>query len=195
MFGKKSVLLLLVSALSLALIGCESMPGTRKQQGAAIGGTAGAVTGAAIADNSLLGALIGGVIGAGGGYVIASETDKGGPEDERAAANAAEDARQNPATAQEARNAQTADINQDGFVTMDEIVALSDAGLSDDEMIRKLEATDQVFELTEAQENDLQRQGVSSSVIEELPNLNRELLYGSPSDRDDVISRSRENKE
>lgn len=188
MFENTRIQQILIAALILAFVGCESLPGTREQQGAAIGGAAGAATGAAVSDNRLLGAIIGGVIGAGGGYVIAAKTDAT-EEDKVAAAKAGDQAQQNPATAEEALNAPTADINEDGFVTMDEIIALNDAGLNDREIIRRLEATDQVFELTKAQENDLAREGVSRKVIDEMHTINRDLLYGSPANRGDVISR------
>jgi len=188
MFENYRIQMTLIIALVFALVGCESLPGTREQQGAAIGGAAGAATGAAVSDNRLLGAIIGGVIGAGGGYVIAARTDAT-DEDRVAAAEAGDRAQRNPATAEEALNARTADINEDGFVTMDEIIALNDAGLNDGEIIRRLEATDQVFELTEAQEDDLAREGVSQTAIAEMHSINRDLLYGSPSSRDDVISR------
>ncbi|HWP39877.1 MAG TPA: hypothetical protein VNL70_03045, partial [Tepidisphaeraceae bacterium] len=51
------------------MVGCESLPGDEKTQGAVIGGLAGAGAGAVLAgeDNRLLGALIGGAAGAGGG--------------------------------------------------------------------------------------------------------------------------------
>ncbi|MEO7678290.1 MAG: glycine zipper domain-containing protein, partial [Verrucomicrobiota bacterium] len=62
---------------SLALVGCQNMPGERNTQGAVIGGAAGAAAGSAVAKNNrVLGALIGGALGAGGGYVIAAKTDK-----------------------------------------------------------------------------------------------------------------------
>ena len=52
-----------VSAALMALnTGCQQLPGTSGQQGAAIGGVGGAATGAAVAGehHRLLGALVGG---------------------------------------------------------------------------------------------------------------------------------------
>jgi len=180
---------LLSGTLAFAWTGCETMPGTREQQGAAIGGTAGAVAGAAVGgpEHRVLGAIIGGALGAGGGYVIAANT--GNIDDRRAAEQAAEQAQQNPATPEEALEATTADINGDGFVTMDEIVAMSDAGLSDQEMLRRMEATDQVFELTPEQQDHLVEQGVSALVVNEMNQINRDLLYGARDQRQDVLSR------
>src|SRR4051812_17583656 len=57
--------------------GCSNLPGTPKQQGAAIGAAGGAAAGAAIAShNRGLGALIGGVAGAAGGYLIGANADR-----------------------------------------------------------------------------------------------------------------------
>ncbi|MRR10744.1 hypothetical protein EG831_11875, partial [bacterium] len=139
-----------VSAL-LATTGCKELPGNRKAQGATIGGLGGAAAGAVIAgeDNRLLGALLGGALGAGGGYIIGANTGSIEKNDRAAAQEAARRAENQPVTAQQARNATTADVNGDGFVTMDEVIALDQAGYTDQEIIDRLEATDQVFELTQ----------------------------------------------
>ncbi|HZV34671.1 MAG TPA: hypothetical protein VFB72_08880 [Verrucomicrobiae bacterium] len=65
----------------------------------------------------------------------------------------------------------TADLNGDGFVTLDEVVAMKQAGLTDDQMIARLRATGQVFELTPQQENYLRSQGVSSFVINQMESI------------------------
>src|SRR4051812_30821111 len=97
---------LILVSFAIALVGCESMPGTRNQQGAVIGGAAGAATGAAVAKNNrLLGALIGGALGAGGGYVIAAKTDKITNNDQESAGRATRKSQENPATADDARKA------------------------------------------------------------------------------------------
>jgi hypothetical protein len=189
MLRKNSLYLLLAGMLSMALVGCESMPGTRQQQATVIGGAAGAAAGAAVggSDHRVLGAIIGGVLGAGGGYVLAANTGVLRDDDRRAAAQAAERAQANPATAEAARAAATADINNDGFVTMDEVVAMSDAGLNDGEMIRRMEATQQVFDLTIEQEQHLVQQGVSRNVVNQMSDINRDLL-AEETRRQDVIS-------
>jgi hypothetical protein len=149
------------------MVGCESLPGDEKTQGAVIGGLAGAGAGAVLAgeDNRLLGALIGGAAGAGGGYLIGANWDKitGDKKDEAQAANRRAEA--DPVTAADARDAQTADVNNDGFVTLDEVVAMEDAGLSDSQMIQRLRRTQQYFELTQRQEQYLRDRGVSDRVI------------------------------
>ena len=161
---------LLITATGLATTGCENLPGNRTEQSTGIGAAGGAAAGAIILeDNRLLGALLGGLLGAGGGYLIGTQTDWFEDDDSgrtrEQAEEAARDAQYNPATAAEARNATTADINSDGFVTLDEVVAMSDAGFSDDEMINRLRATNQVFDLNEDQRQFLHDNGVSWNVI------------------------------
>jgi hypothetical protein len=177
--------------------GCESLPGDEKTQGAVIGGLAGAGAGALIGgeDNRLLGALIGGAVGAGGGYLVGANWDKITGDDKDEAERAVQRAKDNPATAEQARRARTADVNNDGFVTMDEIIAMEKAGLSNREQINRLEATDQYFELTTSQEEQLRDAGVHDDVIvamrqmapdEATPEARREILSRQtrPADRD-----------
>jgi hypothetical protein len=133
-----------------------------------------AAAGAAIAkDNRLLGALIGGALGAGGGYLIGAQMEKVKDNDSDAAVQAARNGEQNPATPEQARSASTADVNSDGFVTLDEVIAMKKAGFSDEEMIRRLRATNQIFELTTQQEQTLRDNGVSQYVINQMREINR----------------------
>jgi|SRR5882672_2885660 len=168
-------------AMALALLagatGCEQLPGTPKQQGAAIGGVGGAAAGAAVAGehHRLLGALVGGAIGAGGGYVVGANKDRIVNGDRTQAEQAHLQAQTAPATAQQALNAPTADLNGDGFVTMDEVVAMKQAGLSDQVLIDKLRATGQVFELTPEQQRYLTDNGVSQYVVGQMTEINRDV--------------------
>jgi hypothetical protein len=187
---------LLLGGLTLSpLVGCENLPGSRGTQGAVIGGAGGAVLGAVIAkQNRLLGALIGGALGAGGGYLIGAKTDWFGKDKDKnrsAAEDAVDKAQRDPATADEARHASTADVNNDGFVTLDEVVAMKNAGLSDSQMIKRLEATDQVFDLNSDQEKVLRDNGVSQRVIDRMRDINRDAKDRLLSRDTDVISRDR----
>ena len=179
------VVLILCFALILPILtlGCESAPGDEPEQGAVIGGVAGAAAGAAVAgdDDRLEGAIIGGIIGAGGGYIIGSEIDKSREEEAR---EAAERARQNPAQPEQARIASTADLDGNGFVTVDEVIAMERAGLTDEEMIQRLEATGQVFQIGENERRQLREGGVSEQVIDRMPQLNRDKLR-QPNNDDD----------
>lgn len=169
-----------VTALAATLIGagtgCQDLPGSPGAQGATVGGVSGAAIGAAVAkDNRLLGALIGGALGAGGGYLIGANKDKILGDDSSSAEQAVQKAQSQPATPEQARTATTADLNNDGFVTMDEVVAMEKAGYTDQQIIERLDRTDQVYELTAEQEGTLRDQGVSENVIDRLPQINRDL--------------------
>jgi hypothetical protein len=180
-----AVLAAAASAVLAAALGCENLPGTRESQGAAIGGTLGAAAGAAIhEENRLLGALVGGALGAGGGYLIGARTDWfEDPEREREAREAVEEAQRSPATVADVRQSLTADLNGDGFVTADEVIAMEEAGLSDDEMLRRLRDTGQIFELSASQQDALLRAGVSRRVVTEMQTIHRE-------EREEVLGRT-----
>ena len=167
-----------LASLAGSLGGCSNLPGNKKEQGAVIGGASGAVAGAAISHKPLLGGLIGGALGAGGGYLIGANWDKITGHDSQSAQQAVQKSQNSPATAQEARNATTADINNDGFVTLDEVVAMKQAGFNDDEMIRRLQSTGQVFDLSAQNEQDLRNQGVSQGVINAMKSMNRQQQGG-----------------
>jgi hypothetical protein len=183
------MILTLAAAFSLAaaplMSGCESLPGSRTEQATVIGGAGGAAVGAILAkENRLLGALIGGALGAGAGYLIGAKTDWFDGDDEDArdeAAESVQNAQNNPATAEQARRARTADINNDGFVTMDEIIAMERAGLTDRQMIERLEAADQVYDLNDEQRQYLLDHGVSQNVVNRMLTINRE-------ERDRILS-------
>jgi hypothetical protein len=171
----QALLSLSAVALLLGSTGCSNLPGTKEQQGAVIGGVGGAAAGAAIGckEHRFLGALLGGALGAGGGYVIGANSDKITGKDTSGAQTATQSAQTTPATAEDARTASTADLNRDGFVTLDEVVAMEKAGLTDQQMIERLQSTGQVFELTSEQQQYLTNRGVSQSVVNQMQNLNR----------------------
>lgn len=150
-----------------------------------MGGVGGAAVGAAVggSEHRLLGALLGGALGAGGGYLIGANKDRITGHDSAGAQEAVRGAQAQPATPDQVRTAATADLNSDGFVTMDEIVAMRQAGLPDQQMIDRLRATGQVFELNPDQQNYLRSRGIDDYVINQLPGINREVrdsLMGQP---------------
>ncbi len=203
MFKKSMISTALIGSLALApLSGCESLPGNDKQQGAVIGGVGGALAGAALSKNNRgLGALIGGALGAGGGFLIGANKDKiTGKDDDREqsrdeAIKASERAEKNPAKPEDVDRARTADLNDDGFVTLDEVVALRQANLSDDEMTERLELTGQVFELTDYQEDYLRTRGVSDDVIREMRNMNQDFARTASADDDSLDSTLRRDRD
>ena len=162
-----------VSGLALST-GCESLPGSKPTQGAVIGGATGAGVGAVIGGEShrAAGAIIGGVLGAAGGYVIGANSDKILGRDQNDAEAVGRSAQTSPVNAEQALRARTADINKDGYVTLDEVVAMKDAGFSDREMLNRLEATGQIFDLTTESRRFLRDHGVSEYVITEMTRLN-----------------------
>jgi len=142
----------------------------------------------------LLGALLGGALGAGGGYLIGANWDKITGKDSAGAQEAAREAQARPATVEDAQRATTADLDGDGFVTMDEVVAMERAGFSDQKMIDRLRATGQIFELTAEQKNYLRSRGVSENVITQLATINqdkRDELLRQSSTQSQVIGRDR----
>ncbi len=186
---KKMFSTLLISSVSLAplasLTGCESLPGNKKEQGAVIGGVGGAAAGAAIGKNNrILGALIGGAFGAGGGYLVGSQLSKSDKAHHDEAIQASRNAEARPATAADVNNSNTADLNRDGYVTLDEVVAMRSAGLSDQEMIRRLQATGQIFELTTQQEQYLREHNVDNNVIDRMRTINQDVRDQAIRERD-----------
>jgi hypothetical protein len=182
-FHHISVSSCLLAALGLATSGCHQLPGSPGAQGAAIGGVGGAAAGAAIGGehHRLLGALLGGAVGAGGGYLIGANKDRLTGHDTAGAQAAVQRAQQNPATPQEALSATTADLNGDGFVTMDEVAAMKRAGFSDQQILDRMRATGQVFELTPQQQDYLRTNGLDQYVVDQIPGLNRQAaapVYG-----------------
>ena len=175
-FNRVSVGWALLLILSLATSGCKNLPGSPGAQGAAIGGVGGAAAGAAIGGehHRVLGALVGGAVGAGGGYLIGANKDRLTQHDTAGAQAAVQRAQQNPASPQDALTASTADLNRDGFVTMDEVVAMKRAGFSDQQIFDRMRATGQVFELTPQQQDYLRNNGLDQYVIDQIPGLNRE---------------------
>jgi hypothetical protein len=169
---------------SAPLLACQELPGTRTQQAMAVGGAAGAALGYALnEENRLVGALLGGALGAGGGWVIGARTDWfDDASGDAAARDAIDDSRRSPVDIDDVARARTADIDDNGFVTFDEMVAMERAGLSDDEILARLRATGQVFDLTRQQERALIDAGLS-------PNVVREMEYINADERDRILSR------
>ncbi len=181
MWLKTMTVTTLMGSLAIGpMLGCESLPGDEKSQGAVIGGLGGALAGGLVAgdDDRAAGALIGAVLGAGGGYLIGTKVDEKNSEDSEKkreeALRASKNAETNPVSAEAAKDATTADVNDDGFVTLDEVVAMEQAELSDKEMIRRLQRTQQYFELTETQEDFLRERGVNEPVIVAMRDMNHE---------------------
>jgi hypothetical protein len=185
---------LLLAGAAALMIGCENLPYTDEQQGAVAGGAVGAILGSATAENEVFGALLGGALGAAGGYLIGANKEKlmGEDADREEAQEAVVEASRNPADAEDAAGSSTADLNNDGFVTMDEVVAMEEAALSDEQMIDRLEATGQVFALNSEQEDSLIEAGVSEEVVVAMETINQPEREQLLEEQNEVISRNPE---
>jgi len=128
--------------------------------------------------------LVGDKLGPGGGMIVAAAPEKFDQHkgDEAMAIN--QRSEQSPMRVVDVHDATTADLNGDGYVTLDEIVAMKRAGLSDQEIMNRLRATPEVFSLTPQQEHYLTDRGISHAivgVINDLKNLNLPLPASQPS--------------
>jgi hypothetical protein len=70
-------------------------------------------------------------------------------------------------------DATSADLDGDGTVSLDEILALGRCGASEADVLERLERTGRTFELSTAQEQYLRVRGVSDDLIARLRTLNR----------------------
>jgi hypothetical protein len=120
--------------------------------------------------------LIDGALGRDGGFLIGMQSDKADPKYHDEAMLAARNAEVHPATSSDVKNSDSADLNHDGYVTMDELIAMRDAGVNNQEMIRRLKETNQLFELTRHQKSYLLDDAISERVIDAMPGLNRATL-------------------
>src|SRR5207244_4438276 len=96
--------------------------------------------------------LTGGDLGIGGGFLIGAAPDMIKEHRHSQAVASAEKAEQSPATLQLVHDSTTADLNKDGFVTLDEILALVRSGLNDEEIQDRLKKTGFLFQITPEQE-------------------------------------------
>jgi hypothetical protein len=167
----QGVHILLIPALLMLFMPVATGCRNQAETGAAVGGAGGAASGAAVgaasgAPVAGVGALIGGAAGAVAGGVIGASKDKNSQRYRDEAMRISDAADRNPALASAVNTAPTADLNGDGWTTMDEIVALQKAGLSERQMIDRIRKTQQVFYVGEQQREYLKQQGVDDKVIE-----------------------------
>lgn len=116
-------------------------------------------------------AMLGADLGAAGGWLIAATPQRLAGNSADAARQASERAEQHPANPADAQAAPTADLNNDGFVTLDEVLAMRRAGLDDATMIRRLQATGQVFTITDRQQQYLRDRAVDQQVIDAMKSM------------------------
>jgi hypothetical protein len=169
----------LLTALAVGpALSCANQSGHAKHPGTQPGDAGATTAGAPLARNDhLIADLLGGSLGAGGGFLIGVSRDKIEQDKARARADAikaSQRAEKNPAKPEQVDKATTADLNDDGFVTIDEVVAMRQANLNDPQMLQRLQQTGEIFELTEYQQDYLRTRGVTDNVIHQLPTLNQD---------------------
>jgi hypothetical protein len=170
---------LLTTAMGLgAFAGCQNLADGRHPNEPPAAGSA-APADASLADNSHpLRRVVAGNLGAGGGFLIGASRDKLDVADKaRAKADAvkaSQRAEKNPAKPDDVDRAPTADLNDDGFLTLDEVVAMRQANMNDQTMLDRLRSTGHVFELTEYQQDYLRTRGVGDAVIRQISAPNQD---------------------
>ena len=111
-------------------------------------------------------AKIGADFGPAGGWLVGVSSEHLAQSSAAQADEANRRAEQRPASPADVKAAATADLNQDGFVTVDEVLAMKRAGLTDSEMIQRLRATGQVFSVTDRQQQYFRDRGIDQTVID-----------------------------
>lgn len=103
--------------------------------------------------------------GPGGGQIIAATRQNIEQHSLGSAQQADRLAQQRPAGPADIEKSDNADLNRDGFVTLDEILALKRAGLTTDQIIGRIQKTPQVFSLTDRQQQYLRDRGIDQPTI------------------------------
>lgn len=159
---------LLVDILSVGVVGCENvLTGSTQNQGAVAGGLGGVAFGSATGQN-VSSTSQANVLEPGGSYVIEADNTKAVSGNQSGVAPA----KPLSVLARKALISPTADLNGDGFVTLDEVLAMKEAGLTDDEMLERMRATNQVFAPTVPQQDYLRNHGISEYVIDQMQDIN-----------------------
>lgn len=172
--GSWKILIGLVTAAILA--GCAQLPYSTTTETTAGGAAIGAAVGAVLAeeDDTLLGVLLGGLAGAAAGHVIGARTDWFAEGNEQELSNVANDTLNDSITAADVYGSSDADLNNDGLVTQEELIAMADV-LGQSAVIDRLQATNQIFHVTPAQRQSLIQAGVDPDVVYRLEDINRGL--------------------
>ncbi|MDB5292152.1 MAG: hypothetical protein JWL69_3393 [Phycisphaerales bacterium] len=172
MRNKRFVMAVVTGGLLLAPLGCAMV--RKPAPVAQAPGSADAENAADAERRKVFAELTGGELGEGGGYLIGVPPDKASGVKSADAINASRAAEQSPARPEDVRKSTTADLNGDGFVTLDEIVAMKRAGLRDDEIIARLRNANELYRVTPEQERYLTDRGISGAVVQALEQMNHE---------------------
>lgn len=117
-------------------------------------------------DRKAVAALAVAAAGPGGGWIIGASRQNLRAGRSALAGKANQNAEQHPAAPGDVAASTDADLNHDGFVTLDEIIALKRAGLTEDQMKDRIMHADQVFAPNERQQQYLRDRGIGQAVID-----------------------------
>jgi hypothetical protein len=163
MLFKKWLLGVSAAVLAGVTAGCQNMPQVPVGDRTVLGGSAMAAGAAIPADGALLSTLTKGSDAS--ALVVGADWQKIRQHASREAIAAANKAKTYPATAADVSKSPTADLNQDGFITIDELLALQQAGLRDNDIVDRLEHTRAYFEVTKDQERYLQEHFIKPAIV------------------------------
>lgn len=104
--------------------------------------------------------------GPGGGWIIAATPQHIDQHSLGSAQQANRQAEQQPAGPSDVERSDNCDLNGDGFVTMDEMLALRRAGLTTGQLISRVRKTPAIFSLTDRQQQYLRDRDISQKVID-----------------------------
>jgi hypothetical protein len=161
----------LAGVILAVVTGCNSTPLPNNEPQLAVNGDAAMLAGAVVPRKSgAVASLVGDQLGAGGGFLVGASQENIRQQRQKEAVASARKGEELPATLEDVRNSTTADLNGDGFVTLDEMVAMHRAGLDDQEILGRLRSAHQVYGLSPEQANYLSDRGLSMRIIEALSN-------------------------
>ncbi len=163
MLLKKWLLGVSTAVLAGAAAGCQNYPEVPAGDRTVLGGSAMAAGAVIPRDGGLLTTLTSG--SEGGGLLVGADWQKIREHASREAVAAANKAKSSPASAADVSKSSTADLNRDGFITLDEIVALRQAGLSSHDIVNRMELTHAYFELTKDQERYLEDHSINPPIV------------------------------
>jgi hypothetical protein len=162
-----------ITGVVAPMVGCQSLSRTSvKQVNTA---DTRAIPAASIQHPLTLAELTGEDLGMGGGFLVAASPEKIRGRQRQQAVAASNAAEASPSRLEQVHESTTADLNNDGFVTLDEVLAMTRAGMSDDEVIDRLRKTGYIFRVTPQQERYLTDRRAPQKVVDAL----RELSGGS----------------
>jgi uncharacterized protein YcfJ len=144
---------LLICSLVASVSGCATHTGTDALAGGALGAGTGALIGSATG-HAGTGALIGAGVGAVGGAVVGDALDKS-----------------------EQREAIRAQPSMTGYLSIQDVVYMTQSNVHESTIIKEIQSSRSIFNLTPADIIFLKEQGVSENVINTMIDSNRPVVY------------------